>query len=242
MGAGNRRCLEALTGRIVLNFKWMVEHPTQYANIPAACSTTLWGFSRSEQSMTKSWVKVDAALPMHPKLEALAEYFDGMGVPEALAQHVAYSVVVRLFSLAYKHYADGNLGGMTKRALAYQLEWTGGAAQLHDGLVSTGFLDVTEDGLIVHGFAEWSGKTDSREMAAVRQQDKRARDKIKTLEAQVKQLIDGTEKGVMSRNVTQRHASDSYQTPIRSDQIKTRLLGVRRGRARARRRGGFYET
>ena len=93
----------------------------------------------------------------HPKTLALAEELRRRfpALSGNLADHVAVSVLARLWDWAALYAPTGHLGRWSHEAVARGVEFSEDATSLMDGLVASGWLDACEEsGLAIHGWHE----------------------------------------------------------------------------------------
>jgi len=97
-----------------------------------------------------AWVPVDRALLSHHKTFALAE---ALSIPEVYA----VGHLVAFWTWAMDNAKDGVLRG-PRRIIARAAEWTGEADTFIAALISSGFLDETNDALTIHDWDQYGGK------------------------------------------------------------------------------------
>lgn len=101
--------------------------------------------------MKITWFAIDCNLYTHPKMLSLSA---------ALKTDVDTLVgkLGRLWAWAkLSGNEDGNIGALPAQEIADIMRWKKGAATLFNALSECGFLDVSEDGIFLHGWAELNG-------------------------------------------------------------------------------------
>lgn len=98
-----------------------------------------------------AWIESHQEVGRHPKTKKLARLL-GVSLPAAVG-HLHY-----LWWWALDFAQDGLLDKYDAEDIADALQWDGDANQLVEALISSGYIDDTEDGLVVHDWAEYAGK------------------------------------------------------------------------------------
>ena len=91
--------------------------------------------------MAVPWIKVATNLPQHPKIYALAEEL-GLNDKLLLPETMAAGVIINLWTWALTNQPNGDLSGVSDRAIARVCGWQGKPDKLIDSLISCGFVDA----------------------------------------------------------------------------------------------------
>lgn len=98
-----------------------------------------------------AWIESHQEVGRHPKTKKLARLL-GVSLP-AVVGHLHY-----LWWWALDFAQDGVLDKYDAEDIADAMQWEGDADQLVEALLSSGYIDDTDDGLVVHDWAEYAGK------------------------------------------------------------------------------------
>ena len=98
-----------------------------------------------------AWIESHQEVGRHPKTKKLARLL-GVSLPAAVG-HLHY-----LWWWALDFAQDGVLDKYDAEDIADAMQWEGDADQLVEALLSSGYIDDTDDGLVVHDWAEYAGK------------------------------------------------------------------------------------
>ena len=90
--------------------------------------------------MAVPWIKVATNLPQHPKIYALAEEL-GLNDKLLLPETMAAGIIINLWTWALTNQPNGDLSGVSDRAIARVCGWQGKPDKLIGALISCGFLD-----------------------------------------------------------------------------------------------------
>lgn len=106
--------------------------------------------------MKITWFAIDCNLYTHPKMIKLS-----------LCLKTDIDTLVgklgRLWAWAkLSGNEDGNIGQLPSQEIADIMRWKKNAGALVDALAECGFLDVGEDGIFLHGWAELNGDMTAR--------------------------------------------------------------------------------
>lgn len=101
------------------------------------------------------WIESHAELGDHPKLY---EASDELGVETPMVLGMLHL----LWYWVMQYAPDGDLTDYRSAVIARACRWNGDAQRLVDVLVSSGFLDRTEECLVVHDWMDYTGKALSR--------------------------------------------------------------------------------
>lgn len=115
-----------------------------------------------------AWIKVDQSLPSHRKTLIAS---DLLGIsPVHLVGHL-----VTFWMWALDNAPDGYLDGTPASVIGRIAQWEGKGSDFVDALVSAGFLESTEDGIVIHDWPEYAGKlVERRANEKQRQRERRA--------------------------------------------------------------------
>lgn len=131
-----------------------------------------------------AWIESHQEVGRHPKTKKLARLL-GVSLPAAVG-HLHY-----LWWWALDFAQDGLLDKYDAEDIADALQWDGNANQLVEALISSGYIDDTEDGLVVHDWAEYAGKL--LERRAKDRARKRAAAEAAGVPASVRRSSDGND-------------------------------------------------
>lgn len=118
--------------------------------------------------MAVPWIKVQTNLPSHPKIFALAEEL-GVDSRLLLPEIIATGIIINLWTWALTNQPDGDLNGVSNRAIARICGWLGKPDKLVDALVVCGFIDADrrihdwEEYTLLYNDAEEQNKAKTRE-------------------------------------------------------------------------------
>ena len=98
-----------------------------------------------------AWIESHQEVGRHPKTKKLARLL-GVSLPAAVG-HLHY-----LWWWALDFAQDGVLDKYDAEDIADAMQWEGDADQLVEALLSSGYIDDTDDGLVIHDWAEYAGK------------------------------------------------------------------------------------
>lgn len=98
-----------------------------------------------------AWIESHQEVGRHPKTKKLARLL-GVSLPAAVG-HLHY-----LWWWALDFAQDGLLDKFDSYDIADAMQWDGEPDELVRALVSAGYIDDTEDGLMIHDWAEYAGK------------------------------------------------------------------------------------
>ena len=98
-----------------------------------------------------AWIESHQEVGRHPKTKKLARLLC-VSLPAAVG-HLHY-----LWWWALDFAQDGVLDKYDGEDIADAMQWDGDASQLIDALISSGHIDETDHGLVVHDWAEYAGK------------------------------------------------------------------------------------
>ncbi len=110
-----------------------------------------------------AWLQVHQSLPTHRKTLAAADALDI--TPTEMVGHL-----VAFWLWALDNATDGRLAGVSERTIARAANWPGDPPTFVCTLQDAGFLDITEDGLAIHDWDQYTGRlADKRKLNAERQ-------------------------------------------------------------------------
>jgi len=98
-----------------------------------------------------AWIESHQEVGRHPKTKKLARLL-GVSLPAAVG-HLHY-----LWWWALDFAQDGTLEKFDGYDLADAMQWDGDPDQLVDALINSGYIDDTDDGLMIHDWGEYAGK------------------------------------------------------------------------------------
>ena len=98
-----------------------------------------------------AWIESHQAVGRHPKTKKLARLL-GVSLPAAVG-HLHY-----LWWWALDFAQDGVLDKFDAEDIADAMQWDGDADQLVEALLASSFIDHTDEGLVIHDWAEYAGK------------------------------------------------------------------------------------
>lgn len=98
-----------------------------------------------------AWIESHQEVGRHPKTKKLARLL-GVSLPAAVG-HLHY-----FWWWALDFAQDGTLEKYDSYDLADAMQWDGDPDQLVEALISAGYIDKTEDGLMIHDWGEYAGK------------------------------------------------------------------------------------
>lgn len=98
-----------------------------------------------------AWIESHQEVGRHPKTKKLARLL-GVSLPAAVG-HLHY-----LWWWALDFAQDGVLDKYDAEDIADAMQWEGDADQLVEALLSSGYIDDTDDGLVVHDWHDYAGK------------------------------------------------------------------------------------
>lgn len=98
-----------------------------------------------------AWIESHQEVGRHPKTKKLARLL-GVSLPAAVG-HLHY-----FWWWALDFAQDGTLEKYDGYDLADAMQWDGDPDQLVEALISAGYIDDTDDGLMIHDWGEYAGK------------------------------------------------------------------------------------
>ena len=98
-----------------------------------------------------AWIESHQEVGRHPKTKKLARLL-GVSLPAAVG-HLHY-----LWWWALDFAQDGVLDKYDAEDIADAMQWEGDADQLVEALLSSGYIDDTDDSLVVHDWHDYAGK------------------------------------------------------------------------------------
>lgn len=98
-----------------------------------------------------AWIESHQEVGRHPKTKKLARLL-GISLPTA----VGYLHYLWWWALDFAQ--DGTLDRYETDDIADAMQWDGDADELVTALVKSGYIDNTEDGLVLHDWGEYAGK------------------------------------------------------------------------------------
>jgi hypothetical protein len=98
-----------------------------------------------------AWIESHQEVGRHPKTKKLARLL-GVTIPAAVG-HLHF-----LWWWALDFAQEGSLSKYDAADISDAMQWEGDADQLIDALVLSGYIDETDEGLVVHDWAEYAGK------------------------------------------------------------------------------------
>lgn len=98
-----------------------------------------------------AWIESHQEVGRHPKTKKLARLL-GVSLPAAVG-HLHY-----LWWWALDFAQDGTLEKFDNYDLADAMQWDGDPDALVEALISSGYIDDTDDGLMIHDWGEYAGK------------------------------------------------------------------------------------
>ena len=98
-----------------------------------------------------AWIESHQEVGRHPKTKKLARLL-GVSLPAAVG-HLHY-----LWWWALDFAQDGVLDKFDADDIADAIQWDGDSSQLIDALISSGHIDDTDHGLVVHDWYDYAGK------------------------------------------------------------------------------------
>ena len=98
-----------------------------------------------------AWIESHQEVGRHPKTKKLARLL-GVSLPAAVG-HLHY-----FWWWALDFAQDGTLEKYDGYDLADAMQWVGDPDQLVEALISAGYIDDTDDGLMIHDWGEYAGK------------------------------------------------------------------------------------
>lgn len=98
-----------------------------------------------------AWIESHQEVGRHPKTKKLARLL-GISLPAAVG-HLHY-----FWWWALDFAQDGLLDKFDHYDLADAMQWDGDPDLLVESLISSGYIDDTEDGLVIHDWGEYAGK------------------------------------------------------------------------------------
>lgn len=98
-----------------------------------------------------AWIESHQEVGRHPKTKKLARLL-GVSLPAA----VGYLHYLWWWALDFAQ--DGTLEKFDGYDLADAMQWDGDPDELVKALISSGYIDSTEDGLVIHDWGEYAGK------------------------------------------------------------------------------------
>lgn len=98
-----------------------------------------------------AWIESHQETGRHPKTKKLARLL-GVSLP-AVVGHLHY-----LWWWALDFAPDGVLDKFDNDDIAEAMEWTGDSDTLVDAMISCGYIDETNHGLMIHDWGEYAGK------------------------------------------------------------------------------------
>lgn len=98
-----------------------------------------------------AWIESHQEVGRHPKTKKLARLL-GVSLPAAVG-HLHY-----LWWWTLDFAQDGTLEKFDGYDLADAMQWDGDPNQLVEALISAGYIDDTEDGLVIHDWKDYAGK------------------------------------------------------------------------------------
>ena len=98
-----------------------------------------------------AWIESHQEVGRHPKTKKLARML-GVSLPAAVG-HLHY-----LWWWALDFVQDGILDKYDNEEIADAMHWDGDADKLIDALIASGQVDETDHGLLIHDWAEYTGK------------------------------------------------------------------------------------
>lgn len=103
------------------------------------------------QVVIVAWIESHQELARHPKTKRLARKLS-VSLPAAVG-HLHF-----LWWWAMDYAQDGSLAKFTNDDIADAVAWDGDADHLVNALIESGFIDHTDDGLIIHDWYEYAGR------------------------------------------------------------------------------------
>ena len=98
-----------------------------------------------------AWIESHQEVGRHPKTKKLARLLS-VSLPAAVG-HLHY-----LWWWALDFAPTGSLGKYDEADIADAMQWDGDPATLVEALLASGYVDETDDGLMIHDWAEYAGK------------------------------------------------------------------------------------
>lgn len=124
-----------------------------------------------------AWIELQQNMPGHRKTRRVKSRL-GISTPAAVGH------LCLLWLWALDSAENGSLGGMLNREIADVCEYEGDADEFVDALVEAGYLDRTEDDLVIHDWGErYARYMDTKEKNRIRQQRYRERQRVQQGEA-----------------------------------------------------------
>lgn len=153
-------------------------------------------------------IRMSVEFPVNPKTKKLKRRLGADAVLGLMA----------IWCHAAQRRPDGSLKGMTNEDIAIVADWAGEPDDLVNALVEVGFIDATDDGLMLHDWEEnqpWIAgaerRSESAKSAARAKWDKRA----KKNDAHAMRVASDSHADAM-RDVENRNAPSPYPSPIPS--------------------------
>ena len=134
-----------------------------------------------------AWIESHQEVGRHPKTKKLARLL-GVSLPAAVG-HLHY-----LWWWALDFAQDGVLDKYDAEDIADAMQWDGDADQLVEALLSSGYIDETDDGLVIHDWGEYAGKL--LERRAKDRARKRAAAEAAGVPASVRRSSDGNDEEI----------------------------------------------
>lgn len=105
-----------------------------------------------------AWIELHQSVWTHKKTVMLAALVD-------IDEIYAAAHMTKLWTWALDNAPDGSLSGLPNKVIAFGAGWKGDADQFVDALVQAGWLDETEEGLIIHDWYDYAGRLIERREA-----------------------------------------------------------------------------
>lgn len=121
-----------------------------------------------------AWIESHQELARHPKTKRLARLL-GVSLPAAIG-HLHF-----LWWWAMDYAQDGDLSRYDEYDIADACGWEGDEKQIVDALIESGFVDKTDDGLVIHDWYDYAGRLiEKREQNRERKRRSRAKAKVES--------------------------------------------------------------
>ncbi len=98
-----------------------------------------------------AWIELHQSLPTHKKTLAAADILDM--APVHFMGHITC-----FWLWALDNVPDGGLDGISPRMIARAAQWESEPEDFINALIETGFIDQTDNGLVIHDWYDYAGK------------------------------------------------------------------------------------